>query len=172
MERNKKRNVKKILWLIVLSLLLVAGVSDIIRYARPTTGQKQIVLPAKTFPVATATKIILVYNAWGGIYPGIADIIHKEFFPSSYPCNLCFLSFGTFGIKDEWQHFLDSLSYQKIELHKDEFKRNYQPANMPLPAILLRGENKMELLLSAGEINTLHTLPQLIDAVRNKLRPE
>ncbi len=116
--------------------------------------------------------MILVYNAWGGIYPGIADIIHKEFFPSSYPCNLCFISFGAFGMKDEWKRFLDSLNYQKTELHKDQFKRNYQPADLPLPAILLSTENKTEVLLSAAEINRFHTLTELIDAVRNKIKTE
>ncbi len=165
-------SIKKIIWLIIACILLFAGVLDAIRYLRPAKDVKQIVLPAKTFRAATVTKIILVYNAWGGIYPGIADIIHKEFFPASYPCNLCFISFGTFGMKDEWKHFLDSLSYQKIELHKDQFKTNYQPADMPLPVILLSDEKKTEVLLSAAEINKFHTLTELIDAVRNKLQTE
>lgn len=163
---------KKIIGLIVFCILLVAGVLDGIRYLRPAKDVKQIVLPAKTFASSTANKMILVYNAWGGIYPGLADIIHKEFFPASYPCNLCYISFGTFGMKDEWKHFLDSLSYQKTALHKDQFKRNYQPSDMPLPAILLSGENKIEVLLSAEEINKFHTLTELIDAVKNKLQKE
>ncbi len=160
---------KKIVWLIVFFILLVAGLLDGIRYLRPAEDVKQIVLPAKTFAAAAATKIILVYNAWGGIYPGIADIIHKQFFPSSYPCNLCFISFGAFGMKDEWKHFLDSVSYKKTELHKNQFKRNYKPEDLPLPAILISDGNKTELLLSAAEINKLHTLAELIDAVRIKL---
>ncbi len=163
---------KKIIWLIVFCILIGAGVLDAIRYLKPAKQVKETVLPAKTFPVASAKKIILVYNAWGGIYPGIADIIHKEFFPSSYPCNLCFISFGTFGMKDAWKQFLDSLPHNRIELHKDQFKRNYQPENMPLPAILLSDGSKTDVLLSAAEINTFHTLKELIDATRDKLSGE
>ncbi|MEP6585080.1 MAG: hypothetical protein ABJA90_12475 [Ginsengibacter sp.] len=157
------------MWLIVFCILIGVGVLDAIRYLRPAKQVKEMVLPEKTFPVATAKKIILLYNAWGGIYPGIADIIHKEFFPVSYPCNLCFISFGTFGMKDEWKQFLDRLPYNRIELHKDQFKRNYQPEDMLLPAILLSDGSKTEVLLSAVEINTFRTLQELMDATRDKL---
>lgn len=163
---------KKIIWLIVFCILIGAGVLDAIRYLKPAKQVKEIVLPAKAFPVAKAKKIILVYNAWGGIYPGIADVIHKAFFPSSYPCNLCFISFGTFGMKDAWKQFLDSLPYKRIELHKDRFKRNYQPEDMPLPAILLSDSSKTEVLLSAAELNTLNTLEELIETTRDKLTGE
>ncbi|MDQ6761541.1 MAG: hypothetical protein M3015_02810 [Bacteroidota bacterium] len=163
---------KKIILITIFGALVIAGILDAIRYLKPAKDHPEIVLPAKAFSISAAKKIILVYNAWGGIYPGIADIIHKEFFPATYPCNLCFISFGTFGMKDEWKHFLDSLAYQKIELHKDRFKRNYQPEDMRLPAILLNDESKTEVLLSAAEINKLHTLTELINAVRNKLQGE
>lgn len=163
---------KKIILITTFCALGIAGISDAIRYLKPAKDHRETVLPGKTFPISAAKKIILVYNALGGIYPGIADIIHKEFFPATYPCNLCFLSFGTFGMKDEWKHFLDSLSYQKIELHKDQFKRNYQPGDMPLPAILLNDESKTEVLLSAAEINKFQTLTELINAVRVKLQGE
>lgn len=161
---------RKIIWLIVFCILIGAGVFDAIRYLKPEKQAKEMVLPEKTFPVPAAKKIILVYNAWGGIYPGIADLVHKEFFPASYPCNLCFISFGTFGMKDAWKQFLDSLPYERIELHKDQSKRNYQPEDMPLPAILLSDGSKTELLLSAAEIITFHTLQGLIEATRDKLR--
>ncbi|MEO6582722.1 MAG: hypothetical protein ABIO05_00265 [Ferruginibacter sp.] len=160
---------KKIIWLIVFCILIGAGVLDAIRYLKPEKQAKEMLLPEKTFPVAAAKKIILVYNAWGGIYPGIADIIHKEFFPASYPCNLCFISFGTFGMKDAWKNFLNGLPYERVELHKDQFKRNYQPENMPLPVILLSDDSKTGVLLSAAELNTLSKLEELIDATRGKL---
>ncbi len=160
---------KKIIWLIVFCILIGAVVLDAIRYLKPAKKVGEKVLPEKSFPVAKPKKIILVYNAWGGIYPGIADIIHKEFFPASYPCNLCFISFGTFGMKDEWKKFLDNLSYNRIEMHKDQFKRSYQPEDMPLPAILLSDGSKTEVLLSAAELNTFHTLQELIAATREKL---
>ena len=150
-------------------VLSIAAILDGIRYLKPDAENKQKVQSQNTFPVSSAKEIILVYNAYGGIYPGIEDVIHKEFFPASYPCNLCYLTFGTFSMKEEWKHFLDSLSYKRKELHKDEFKRNYQPEDLPLPAIMVSDGTSTQLLVSAEEINKCKTLQQLKDLVRTKL---
>jgi len=54
-------------------------------------------------------------------------------------------------------------------LHKDEFKRNYQPEDLPLPAIMVSDGTSTQLLVSAEEINKCKTLQQLKDLVRTKL---
>ena len=150
-------------------VLSIAAILDAIRYLKPDAENKQKVQSQNTFPVSSAKEMILVYNAYGGIFPGIEDVIHKEFFPASYPCNLCYQTFGTFSMKEEWKHFLDSLSYKRKELHKDEFKRNYQPEDLPLPAIMVSDGTSTQLLVSAEEINKCKTLQQLKDLVRTKL---
>ena len=161
---------KKIVWIIIAAILLIAAIIDGIRYLKPDVANKEKVQQQSSFPVSSAKEMILVYNAYGGIYPGIEDIIHKEFFPKSYPCNLCYQTFGTFGMKKEWKHFLDSLPYKKTELHKDEFKRKYQPENLPLPVILISNGTNVEILVSAEEINQRKTLQQLKELVQSKLK--
>lgn len=161
---------KKIVWISVATILSIAAIMDAIRYLKPDAENKQTVQPQHTFPVNSAKEIILVYNAYGGIYPGIEDIIHKEFFPKSYPCNLCYQTFGTFGMKEEWKQFLDSLPYRKTELHKDEFKRKYKPEDLQLPAILVSDGTSVQILVNAEEINQRKTLQQLKDLVRSKIR--
>ncbi len=157
----------KILWFIIL-ILSTGAIIDVVRYLKPGPTNKTIIRAAETFPASSAKEIILAYNAYGGIYPGIADIIHKEFFASTYPCKLCYLSFGTFGMKDEWKQFLDSLDYKIIQLHKDQVRKIYSPQNIPLPAILINDDVTTEVLVNAKEINGVHTLQQLKTLVASK----
>lgn len=160
---------RKLIFLSLGVLLLVAAVLDTIRYLKPNAEHKITVYPANTFMPSSGKKIILVYNANGGIYPGITDFIYKEVFPKSYPCNLCYQTFGTFRMKKEWRNFLDSLPYTKEELHKDDFKRNYKPNIVALPAILIYDGVSTQLLMSANEINSCSTLQQLKDGARENL---
>jgi hypothetical protein len=162
---------KKIAGIIICSLLLMAGVADGVRYTRPLTGNKQEVQPPNRFSPTSYKEIILVYNAWGGIYPGIADFINKEFFPSSYPCNLCYQTFGMFGMKDKWRAYLDSLPYKITELHKDNFRRMYRPEKLALPAILVSNGTSVQLLATAEELNGQKSLEALMGLVDQKLKP-
>lgn len=105
-------------------IVLVAVVADVIRYTKSDAETKVSI--AKEIPanVASYDTLVMVYNAYGGIYPGLADVIHKEFFPKSYLCNLCYLAFGTFGMKQEWKHMLDSLPFEKQACIKKALKEN------------------------------------------------
>lgn len=96
---------KKIIGGIVLIALTGAAVSDAVRYLKPDEENKTVVHSGNTNAFDNPQKIIFVYNAYGGIYPGIEDVIHKEFFPKSYPCNLCFHAFGTLGKKKPGNNF-------------------------------------------------------------------
>ena len=160
---------KKILLSVVAALLLVPALFDAIRYLKSDADRKQNVQAQNSFHVSSATEIILVYNAWGGIYPGLVDFINKEFFPASYPCNLCYQTFGTFSMKKEWKHYLEGLPYKKRELHKDNFQRLYKPENLALPVILVTDGSNVQVLASAEELNQQRSLEALIEVVNYKL---
>jgi len=160
---------KKIVWISVAAILLIAAIIDGIRYLKPDVENKKKVQQQSSFPVSSAKEMVLVYNAWGGIYPGLVDFIHKEFFPKTYPCNLCYQTFGTFGMKEEWRQFIDSLPLKKTELHKENFQRMYKPGDMQLPAILISNGKDVQLLFSAAELNQHKSLQELITATQKKL---
>ncbi len=162
---------KKMFGLLAGVLVLTTLVLDVVRYATPGPDQKTLLQPAGSFPVKEGTNIIAVYNAYGGIFPGLADLVHKIAWPETYPCNLCKQAFGNFGVKPGWKTFLDSLPFEKMALHKENFKKRYQPADLQLPAILLRSEKGTELLVSAAEINETSSLAGLIALVQSKLKP-
>ncbi len=154
----------------VAALLLVPALFDAIRYLKSDADRKQNVQAQNSFPVSSATEIILVYNAWGGIYPGLVDFVHKELFPKSYPCNLCYQTFGTFSMKEEWKQFLDSLPFKKTELHKDNFQRRFEPENLQLPVVLLSDGKQVQILLSAAELNQHKSLEELVAAIKEKVK--
>ncbi len=159
---------KVFLWMLFCAMLLVA-LSDGIRYLRPDGKKEQIEITGEDFTINGKQKIVLAYNAWGGIMPGAVGFLHKFFSPSTYPCNLCRLSHGVFGIKKEWKHFLDSLPLDKVYLDKDEVRKKYLPDDIQLPAILLSDSIHTRMLVNAYELNSVHNLHNLITLVNNKL---
>ena len=161
---------KKIILSAVAALLLVPALFDAIRYLKSGADTQQNIQAQNSFPVSSATEIILVYNAWGGIYPGLVDFINKEFFPASYPCNLCYQTFGTFSMKKEWKHYLESLPFKNMELHKDNFQRLYKPENLALPVILVTDGSNFQVVASAEELNQQRSLEALIEFVNYKLK--
>lgn len=157
---------KNIILFGIVGLLLAAGIIDAIHFLKPDAKYKTQILPERSFPVKEATEIIMVYNAYNAIYPAAIDYVKKNLFPSTYPCNLCYLAFGNNGPKPEWQNFLDSLTFKKTEMHKEDIRREYLPETLLLPVVLLKKNNEVELLVNAGTINKCTSLPQLIDSVR------
>ena len=163
-------SVKKIIKYLLLTVIVVAGLLDAYRYLKPGAEEATVISNQNSITAKQGKTIIMVYNAYGGIYPGLLDIIHKELFPGSYRCNLCFQAFGSFGPKPEWTRFLDSLPFKKEAYHKENFKKDFLPQKLRLPAILLQSDTKTELLLSASDINNCRNLHQLINKVREKLK--
>ncbi len=81
--------------------------------------------------------LVFVYNADNGFFNLIADISHKILSPSTYPCNLCALTHGTFNMRKEWKDFLHKIKAPLTFLHRDEFRKQNDP-NIQLPAIFLK----------------------------------
>jgi len=162
-------NTTKKVGLVVAAIVLVAVVADVIRYAKPGPDKKMVVQDAGSFPVKEGTTFIAVYNAYGGIFPGLADMVHKIASPGTYPCNLCYQAFGNFGMKPGWKSFLYSLPFGKSALHKENFIKQYEPATLELPVILLSNANSTQVLVSATELNKATSLESLVAIVKSKV---
>jgi hypothetical protein len=115
-------------------------------------------------------RLILVYNANGGVLNGLRDSLWKAFRPSTYPCSLCALTFGWFAMHQPWRGFLDSLPHEKEYLHKDEIGAAYPAPSIALPAILMaEGDAQPKVLVSAAELDALPDLDALIALVGERL---
>ena len=121
--------------------------------------------------------MILVYNADSGVVNLIKDALHKTFFPSTYQCNLCALTYGRFSLKDEWRSFIEQLKIPYEFLHRDEFydKLEAHPdhlADVKFPVIFLNKDGKIQTLVTHEEINNCKTLDQLMRLITHKLETQ
>jgi hypothetical protein len=112
-------------------------------------------------------RLILIYNANGGILNGAKDTIWKVLSPSTYPCSLCALTFGWVSMHGAWRRFLDSLPQTKVFHHKDDYAPAFPDLDIALPAILLaEGDAPPKILVSAAELDALPDLNALIALVQ------
>ncbi|MBC8172346.1 MAG: hypothetical protein H7X71_00450 [Chitinophagales bacterium] len=109
-------------------------------------------------------KIIFVYNADAGKLNALWDTMHKIFSPSTYPCNLCAITFGNFAIRKEWEEFINQLQTQIIFLHKDEFAEQYPKNKTAFPvAFQVEADGLVEFISPAEmKVITLAELKQLL----------
>jgi hypothetical protein len=121
------------------------------------------------------SELILVYNADSGIFNILKDAFHKTFFPSTYQCNLCALTYGRFSMGDEWREFIDKLDIPYKFYHRDEFYESLEShpdhlKDVKFPAIFLDKDGQISLLIGHDEINQCKTLKELMNLISNKLR--
>lgn len=116
-------------------------------------------------------KLIFVYNADGGMLATLKDAIHKTVSPSTYGCNLCRITYPGASMREEWQAFIQSLPYEVVFSHRDEFREKYPDAkNVQLPAVFTTHSDRPELLISHIEINKAKKIENLIETVQRFLK--
>ena len=117
--------------------------------------------------------LVFVYNADRGFFNMMADISHKVLSPSTYPCNLCALTHGTFSIRKEWRDFLAKIKPPLTFLHKDEFRKEFKLED-ELPAIYIKDLRTEELrpFIDAPTLKALTGLEDLKHIISDKLTLE
>jgi len=116
-------------------------------------------------------KLIFVYNANSSVFAQVSDAFKKIATPDKYQCNLCMVTYGAVSMKDEWKKFLDTLSFQKEFLHRDEFhKQHPELKSTKLPTIFISQNNALNLLISAEEINKQKNITGLKDIISAKIK--
>lgn len=114
-------------------------------------------------------KLILVYNADGGMIASLTDSLHKAVSPQAYPCNLCRITYGPVGMKTKWKRFVSNLACETTFLHRDEFKMRYPDINVLLPAIFAEDETGVRTLVPAAEINNIRDMVELENLLKRAL---
>jgi hypothetical protein len=118
------------------------------------------------FPAAarngeTRPLLVFVYNAESGLFNTLGDVAHKIFSPETYACNLCALTHTAFGMRREWNGFLETLDARLEFLHADELAGRYGVKGLALPAILRARDTSLEEFAPAAAINSCRTLDEL-----------
>jgi len=114
--------------------------------------------------------LLFVYNADGGLLPGLKDMFHKILSPGTYPCSLCAVTYGATAMRPEWKEFVQNLPVPVEFLHRDEFVRAYpQWGGHPLPAAFAEAPTgELTPFIEAPEMDAAD-LNQLMAVVRARL---
>ena len=115
-------------------------------------------------------RLILVYNARGGIFHALADAVHKVVAPQTYPCSLCAISYGPVAMRRQWRQTLAALPVAVQYFHSDDFPCAHPGVMVALPAILLaQGASQPAVLIGSAELDALTTLDALIARLHERL---
>ncbi len=113
--------------------------------------------------------LVFVYHADSGLFHALTDMAHKTFSPQTYQCNLCALTYSTFGMRKSWKQFLETLDLPFEFLHADQWKQRYGGLSTPLPAIFMKKTGRLELWIDADAINACRTIGDLKQLIKNRL---
>ncbi|MBT8306996.1 MAG: GTPase [Maribacter sp.] len=117
-------------------------------------------------------KLIFVYNADSGLSNMIIDGAHKIFSPSTYACNLCDITYGTFTENRIWKKFREATSLKMEFLHKDEFKNRYASKfgyKFDYPIVLITAKENLEVFINVEELNQLENAEDLIAMIQKRI---
>ncbi|AOS83477.1 GTPase [Chlorobaculum limnaeum] len=113
------------------------------------------------------TSLIFIYSTDSGTASALLDTGHKALSPSTYHCSLCELTQDTLGEKVRWREFRTSIGLPMEFFHRDEFERKYDLA-FDYP-VILRKNDKIEILLNKERIDKISNLDDLIDTIRQEM---
>ena len=115
-------------------------------------------------------KLVIVYNANAGIAAGVMDSVHKIVSPSTYPCQLCAVTYGLTSMRREWRVFLDGLGMELVFHHRPDFRQAFpQAADWPLPLVAVEEGGVLRELVSAADFGGIADLPALMRVVSDRL---
>jgi hypothetical protein len=85
-------------------------------------------------------------------------------------CNLAALTRKKLFGQDIWKKFLDGLKYHKVFYYATDFHRAHPELNnVALPAVFLKEEGDVTILLSSTELNDMSDVNELIGLIGKKL---
>ncbi len=116
-------------------------------------------------------KIIFVYNADSGLVNTVVDVAHRLTKPNSYPCRLCAVTYGTFGMEKRWKDFLRQIGIPAIFWHRDEFTKKCKFPNyrVEFPAVIVKENDKMTTIMDAKDFKKISDLDDLVRMLKSRL---
>ncbi|MFM9936226.1 MAG: hypothetical protein ACKVOL_08510 [Novosphingobium sp.] len=110
-------------------------------------------------------RLIFIYNADGGLVQMVLDSLHKTLSPSTYPCSLCAITYGSLRMDPKWRKWLQALSIPAVFQHKDDTPHKH----ITLPAVLRERGGEIEILIDAPTLDNLESLDALIAMMEARL---
>jgi hypothetical protein len=114
--------------------------------------------------------LIFVYNADSGLANALIDTGHRLLKPADYPCALCMVTYGPFGMKWEWKEFIAKLPYEVTFLHKNELPKKLKNELNDFPCLILLKTALTSILISGDEFRAIKDLGMLKKKVTTALQ--
>lgn len=115
-------------------------------------------------------RLVIVYNANAGLLAGVMDSVHKLVSPSTYPCQLCAVTYGLTSMRAQWRAFLGTLGLEARFHHRPDFRAAFpQAAHWPLPLIAVEADGVLTELVSAADLAAIPDVSALIRVVQARL---
>ncbi len=105
--------------------------------------------------------LIFVYNADAGVANALLDTGHRILKPRDYPCALCMVTYGPFGMKRDWKEFIAKLPYRVLFLHKNELPKSLKKELVDFPCLVLQEAGLTNILISGDEFREIKDLNML-----------
>lgn len=115
------------------------------------------------------TELLFVFNANSGLDNALLDTGRRIVQPKDYPCALCMVTYGAFGMKKDWKEFIKTLPYPVRFLHKDELTKELPSIVFSPPGLILVVDKSATVLLQAENFESIHGLEDLKLRVREVL---
>ena len=109
--------------------------------------------------------LLFVYNADGGLANALLDTGRRIFRPSQYECALCMVTYGPFGMKNDWKRFTSELPYKVSFLHRNELTKKLKNMQLDFPCLILETPQVTKIIIDGPEfrkITDLHTLQKKV----------
>lgn len=112
--------------------------------------------------------VLFVYNADSGLFSTLADIGHKLFSPTTYPCSLCAITHGLLAERAAWRAFIEGLGTPCEFLHRDQFRARFPDVQATLPAIFRLRDKQLRPCADAAAIAACAGLADLKILIRQR----
>ena len=91
----------------------------------------------------------------------LLDTGHRIFSPEDYPCALCMITYGPFGMKSDWKRYIAGLPYPVTFLHKNELTKHLLKELKDFPCLVLQEAESTRMLISGEEFRVIRDLNTL-----------
>ncbi len=105
--------------------------------------------------------LLFVYNADSGIANALLDTGHRILRPGDYPCPLCMVTYGAFGMKSDWKRYIAGLPYPVTFLHKNKIPKHLLIVIKDFPCLVLQEDERTSILINGEEFRAIRDLNTL-----------
>jgi hypothetical protein len=114
--------------------------------------------------------LIFIYNAKDSFYNKLTDFAHKAISPSTYNCDLCNLTHGTFKAKADWRDFLANIPFKYEFFYKDNLGPDIDKEQVHPPVIFFRSYNGTLIeVVSNQKLSQISSSRELIEVLSKVL---